>query len=155
MTLNSNQFALQNVKGEIVKIGNQQTLPVVIASTETATITAAEAVKIVNTAGPSIPVENLAAATDDIFGFVPFLSRQNEHVANDRLEIATMGSGVIMIMEAGAAIARGASVEYQITDKKVITSAGTNNIVGHCLDVAAADGDLVRVILDVQRDNQV
>jgi hypothetical protein len=49
-------------------------------------------------------------------------------------------------MEASAAIARGADLEIVPTGNKVVTQS-TGTSIGRALDQAAADGDLIRVLV--------
>ncbi len=48
-------------------------------------------------------------------------------------------------MEAGAAISAGSNVEIVASVDKVITSAGTNTVIGIAMNKAIADGDLIEV----------
>lgn len=144
----------QPAKGALDKIGNTQTETVQIISTSTDSFTPGMPVQLANAAGKMITV-SLAGPTDAIYGFVVYKTNKNTHAANDIIEIAPAGDNGVVYMEAGAAINRGFQVEYQVTDAKVITSAGTNKIIGTALDQATADGDLIRVKLNVNIINQV
>ena len=143
-TLNLNQAFTNVVKGQIAQGTNTNKQSVLILSTSVNTFGAATAVKIVNDTNPIISVEK-AAATDVIFGFITYNPVDNSPVAGDLVQIAM--NGVEMYMEAGAAIARGAKLEIVATGDKVITSAGTNKIVGLALDAAAASGDIIKVLI--------
>lgn len=107
-----------------------------------ATFGPASAVKFVDGTTPLPRVEK-AAATDKIVGFIVYSTIKNVPVAGDIVNVAFTDSEIVM--EAGAAIVRGAQLEIVATGDKVITSAGTNKIIGIALDKAAADGDLIRV----------
>lgn len=58
---------------------------------------------------------------------------------------APVGVEGIALVEAGAAIAVGAEVESNALGKAITLAAGTSN--GRALDAAAADGDIIRVLL--------
>jgi len=145
MTQLSNQFIQSAEKGQLALLESINLLNAKVDTGETETLVPGTAVKIKDVAGPVIIVEQVDADTDDIFGFVPYSVKKNEYVANDMIKIAF--DNTVMIMEAGAAIARGADVEFAVASIKVITSAGVNKVVGKCLSKAAADGDLVAVLI--------
>lgn len=152
MTQNLNQFAMTQTKGAVdLKAGNYNIISAAISASETGTLVPGQAVKIEDSAGGLPKVLALALATDSTFGFIARVLKQSEFEAKDVVEVALDGS--IMVMEAGAAIARGAAVEVSLTGNKVITSAGVNNIVGVALDKAAADGDLIRVMIKITATN--
>lgn len=105
------------------------------------------AVKIVGVAGKSIMIDLATAAADDIFGFLPYEVKTNSYAAGDFVRVASFFG--VMKMEASAAIARGADLEIVPTGNKVVTKAGGTSI-GRSLDIAAADGDLIRVLIKTQ-----
>ena len=84
---------------------------------------------------------------DDIFGFLPYEVRKNSYVAGDFIRVASFFG--VMKMEASAAIVRGADLEILPAGNKVSTKAGGTSI-GRALDIAAADGDLIRVLIKTQ-----
>jgi len=142
MALTSNSFNITPVKGQLTLDPNFNTLSCQIDLSETATLVAGQAVLIKDVVSGQIPVEEIAAITNAIFGFIPLNFKTNEYEAGDQVKVAR--TGAIMFMEASAAIARGASVEVVISGNKVATqSSGTT--IGIALDKAAADGDLIRV----------
>lgn len=141
---NPNQFYQMVLKGKLDLMFNTGVLSGKIDDTETGTLLPGTAVKI-NDVASKIPNFLEAAATDKIFGFIKYNNKDQNFVAGQRVEVAFSES--VMYMEAGGAIAAGASVEIVATGNKVVTANGTNTIVGVCLDKAAADGDLVRVLI--------
>lgn len=104
----------------------------------------AAAFKIVDVAGKSIMVDLATLAADDIFGFVPYEVRKNSYAAGDFIRLAS--AQAVMKMEASALVARGADLEILPAGNKVLTNAGGTSI-GRALDKAAADGDLIRVLI--------
>ena len=104
------------------------------------------AFKIVSAAGRSIIVDLATVATDKIFGFVPYEVRKNTYAAGDFIRLGR--NSVIMKMEASAAIVRGATLEILPAGNKVVTKT-TGSVVGLALDNATADGDLLRVEINI------
>lgn len=154
MALNQNQFEQTTVQGQVdLLCGSSNVIAAEISASETATLVAGEAVKIEDSAGGVPKVLALTADTDATFGFIVRNLKDIDRVAGEMIELAQ--DGTVMYMTAGAAIARGASVEVVSATKKVITSAGTNPIVGYALDKSAADGDLIRVSIKAPKTNQV
>lgn len=146
MTQTSNQFAMSAEKGQLTLDPNWATLNTQVSVNEAGTLVAGQAVTIEDAAGAQIPVLAAAATTDAIFGFVTYNVRTDSYSAQDQAKIAKNGD--VMYMEAGAAIARGADLEAVITGSKVQTQA-TGTTIGTALDKAAADGDLIRVLITV------
>jgi hypothetical protein len=146
MTQSPNQFAQTAEKGQLTLDPNWATLNCQVDSGEAGTLLQAQPVVGVDVAGAQIPVEAIAAITDPIFGFIPYSVKTNEYVALDQVKIAKDGD--IMHMEASAAIARFAELEVVIAGVKVATQA-TGTTIGVALDKAAADGDLIRVLITV------
>ncbi len=143
MTQNVNQFGMSLEKG-LLTLSKDNLFDVKVDNASVATLVNGAAVKITDTTDSQITVDIATAAADDIFGFVVYESRKNSHIAGDFVRVACMNS--VMQMEASAAIARGASVEIVPTGEKVATvAAGT--VIGRALDKAAADGDLIRVLI--------
>lgn len=140
-----NAFSMETVQGASDLSFHGSVLTCQIDAAETATLVAGEAVLITDNAGGVPKVEQLAADTNGTFGFIVRNVKDQNFVAGDRCEVALQGS--VLYMTAGAAIARGVAVEYDVSAVKVITSAGTNPVVGFALDKATADGDLVRVFI--------
>lgn len=144
MSLISNSFTIDPVKGQLDLDPNFGTYSCQVSTNEAGTVTPAEAVVLEDAAGEQIPVLAATATTDAIFGFVTQNFKVNEYTALDQIKIA--GDGTIMHMEAAAAVARGAELEYVVSGKKVQTQA-TGTTIGIALDKAAADGDLIRVLI--------
>lgn len=146
MTLNPNQFAMTNEKGSTDLGFLKNVVSCAVSASESGELVAGDAVTIEDSAG-GVPKVLLATADNaDMFGFVTRNLKDQNRVAGEPLEVAIKNT--VMVMEAGAAIARGAKVEFDVSAKKVITSAGTNTIVGWAYDKAAADGDLIRVYIE-------
>lgn len=130
------------VKGQIVSGYNSNQLSVQINPSSVGTFVGGTAVKLID-GTQKIPVVDVAAATDDIYGFVTYSIKDNTPAAGDIINLAI--GNTVMAMQASAAIVRGAKVEIVASGAKVATSAGTNKIVGIALDKASAADDLIRV----------
>jgi hypothetical protein len=145
MSLISNSFTIDPIKGQLTSDPNFDTFSCQVDTDESGTLVPAQPVVLVDAAGDQIPVEAISAVDDAIFGFIPANFKINEYEALDQVKIVRRG---VMFMEASAAIARGADVEVVISGTKVATqSSGTT--IGTALDKAAADGDLIRVLIEL------
>lgn len=145
MTQALNQFSQTPEVGDLDLQHQGNVFPCVVASTQSTALVPGQAVKMADVAGGAPKMIGLAANTDKSFGFVVRNLKDASFAANAPLEIAT--GGAVMYMTAGAAIARGANLEVVYTTNKVITNAGTNPIIGQALDKAAADDDIIRVLI--------
>lgn len=145
MALNINQFAQSTVQGAPDLQFNGSVLSARVDASQATAIVPGQAVKMYNAAGGTPTVVGLAANTDAVLGVAMFNLKDASYAASAPLEIAMQGS--VVWMTAGAAIARGALVEFALATNKVITSAGINTVIGLALDKAAADGDLVRILI--------
>jgi len=152
MTQNINTFAPNYEKGQLVNDAMASTVPCQIDPASTSTIAAGTAVKIIDKAGASLPVVEKAAATDEVFGFVRYNAKANNYKAGGIVDVASFGQE--MYMEASAAVNGGALVEIVAADDTVITSSGTNKIVGINL-LKVASGELARVLIQAPKVNQV
>ena len=146
MVQNANQFAITQQKGAVDLNGfGSNVINGEISKDEAATLTAGQAVKMEDSANGVPKFIALALVTDVPFGFITRNLKDSDFIANSRCEIAL--DNTVVVMEAGAAIARGAEVEVQLTGSKVITAVGVNPKSGFAIDKAAADGDLIRVLV--------
>jgi hypothetical protein len=143
MTLTPNQFTQTTVQGQRDLPALGSVISCQIDAAETATLVAGQAVKLATTAGGVPKVLALTADTDELFGYILRNFKDADFAANDMIEIALSGS--VVWMTAGAAIARGAKIEVDVSETEVITNAGTNPVAGYALDAAAAAGALLRV----------
>ena len=142
----SNQFSQTTEKGVLSPSfgGVDASVNCQVVSTEATALVPAQPVKLSDTASGTIVVTAITATTDKVFGFIPNNVKKDSYPALDMVKVATSGS--IMIMEASAAIARGATVEPVIAGQKVATKT-TGTSIGTALDKATASGDLIRVAI--------
>jgi hypothetical protein len=146
MAQNPNQFVQTPEIGSTdLTLASANVISATVSSSQVTTLVPGQAVKLEDSAGGLPKVLSLAADSDNTFGFVCRNVKDVERAAGENLEIALVDT--VMWMQAGAAIARGASVEVVQASGKVITGAGANPVVGWAYDKAAADGDLIRVYI--------
>ncbi len=148
MAISQNQFALIPVQGQLDLMISQNTIAAQIDSSSAGGLVPGQALKMVDSAGGLPKLVECSSAADAVFGFANYDLKQATFGAGDRLEVSAMRDNV-MYMTASAAIARDASVMVVIASKKVATATATNRIIGRALDKASADGDLIRVIIDL------
>lgn|SRR5574343_728394 len=150
MTISQNAFEPSPTQGQMDMKSNFNTIGAQIDSSEAGALVPGQAVKLVDSAGGVPKVIACTSDADDVYGFINYSVKDVEFVAYDKVEISTMRDNV-MYMTAGAAIARGGNVAVVIASKKVIpaVAASGKRIIGRAFDKAAADGDLIRVIIDL------
>lgn len=94
--------------------------------------------------GPPIVAER-SADDDAIFGVRVFTTKQGYDDPGDITQIATSGS--VVWMNAGAAVARGASVALVIATPGNVITRTTETILGTALDKASGANELIRVLI--------
>jgi hypothetical protein len=149
MTQFMNQFAQTPEKGQLDQHPQPALIPCAVDSSQSTPLVPGQAVTIVDSAGGVPKVIAAATDTSDVWGFVPYDARKTSYAAGDYVEIAAF-RGNVLYLEASAAIARGAQVMLVIAGSKVATAAGAGKrVVGRALDKATANGDLIRVYVDL------
>lgn len=145
MALNQNQFSISTLKG--TKDSGVSVSGEFYSATPTDVLTAGECVVIAATSAPGVTkVSQSAVLTLKSYGVVLTNPLKDSFAVGDKIEVGIIGC--IVMMEASAAIVAGASVQYDPATKKIATKASTNTIVGLALESAAADGDLIRVLVN-------
>ena len=144
MAQNLNQFQQTAERGEIALLtANSPVISAVVDSTETGTLKAGDAVKLVSTSAGIPHVVKSASGDTTIAGFVVLNPVKNDGIVKgDRVEIAITGAFIYAV--ASTSINAGASLDYNYSTGKVAT-ANSGIACGVALDAAAADGDLIRV----------
>lgn len=148
MALNQNQFSLIPIQGNVDLMLNGNTIGAQIDSSSAGSLVPGQALKMVDSAGGVPKLVEVAADTDDVFAFINYDYKHASFAAGDRMEVSAM-RGNVMYMTASAAIARNALVMVVVSSKKVATATTGKTVIGRALDKAAADGDLIRVIIDL------
>lgn len=147
MSLQQNQFNQIPVQGQMDMRFNPTSIQCEVDVSSNGGLVPGQAVKMVDSAGGVPKVVEAALDSDEIFGFINYNIKDKQYDAYDAVGISLVNGGNVMYMTASAAIARNAVVGVVIASKKVKTSAGGSRDVGRALDKAAADGDLIRVIM--------
>ena len=93
-----------------------------------------------------ITVTPITGDTDVIFGMIPYeSSKKNAYVSGDMVTV--MSDYAIVVCEASAAIAAGATVMPVVSGMKVATQTYGKSVVGKALKPAAGAGSLVEVLV--------
>lgn len=146
--VSQNTFAQAPIQGLLDMRFNPNTLPVQIDSSSAGSLVPAQAVKMVDSAGGEPKVVECTADTDDVYGFINYDQKSRSFEPYDKAEISAL-RGNIMYMVASGAISRNAQVMIVVASTKVATATSGKRVVGRALDKAAADGDVIRVVIDL------
>jgi hypothetical protein len=147
MTQLQNQQSQTPIQGQLDMQYNSNVINAVVDTTSGGGLVPGTPVKIVDNAGGVPKVVECAADTDDVIGFIQYAIRNATYAVGDAVPIALVNGGAAMYLAASAAIARGASVMVVISGVKVATATSGKTIVGRALDKAAANGDLIRILM--------
>lgn len=142
MAINLNQFSVSPRAGEYVTARFNPAIQARIASGEAGNLKAGMFVKITTDANGHFQVL-AAGVTDKPIGVIAFNPNSNSYVAGDDVSIAG-GGDIVWMQSTAAAISAGAKVEFN-TLGQVLTSAGTNTIVGVAMTAVPSAGGLVAV----------
>lgn len=146
MALQPNQFRQATTKGQPdLQAGVDNILACIVGSGQSTPLVAGQTV-IQSDVVSHIPTVTAALISSVPFGVVIRNMKDQDFPANARVEVARQGA--IVYMEASAAIAAGADVQYDPATHKIATKTSTNGIVGQALDKATANGDLIRVTIN-------
>lgn len=148
MSLQQNQFNQSPVQGQMDLRFNSETISCEVDVSSAGSLPAGQAVKMVDSAGGVPKVVECSADSDDVFGFINYNIKNRLFNVGDAVEVSAF-RGNVMYMTASAAIARNAKVMIVVASDKVATRSGGGVCVGRALDKASADGDLIRVIIDL------
>jgi hypothetical protein len=142
----SNTFTLNQafptaIKGSDVTGYNQNNIDGIINPASTSTIYGGTALKIVGSSG-GVTMYDKAATTDAIAGFARYNRINNTYFPGSTVSVAYDLS--FMYMEASGTIAAGAEVEIVASGDTIVTSGGTNTVVG-IARTAAVSGSIIPV----------
>ncbi len=98
-----------------------------------------------DTIGPPIVDERSDNTADPIFGVKIYTTKRNEDPVGAIVQVA--GKGSVVVMNSGAAIARGADVELVLATPGNVVTATTGIVLGKALDKVAAADLPVRVLI--------
>ena len=154
MTQTSNQFEMSREKGTSALLENTEVLECRVDSSESTALVAGQAVKVKDVTNDLVTVTAATDDADDILGFVLYSVKTDTHAADANVKVAIRGT--VMNMEASAAIAAGANVEIVVTGQKILTVTNTGSrIIGKALNKAAADGDIIPVLVNTPTNDVV
>ena len=139
MALNQNSFRIEPLKGQKYR-DTGDTISVMIADADPDLEYVAGEAVILDAASTGFTVTKGADATADFVGVIVTNQLREKFYAGDVVEIVMLGGEVVM--EAGAAVATGAKLEYNPATKKVV-GATTGKELLRAMSAAAADGDLL------------
>ena len=148
MTIELNQFAPNTpVAGLYVYQANLPQLHNPIVSSNQATALTYGAIVTLDSAvsNADAPVIKQAAVTDNIFGVIAFSPVKAQFAAGDRVAIARAND--IVWLPAAGAIAQGAKLYFNSSNKVTSSATAGHSIVGRAITSAAAEGDFVQVEL--------
>lgn len=148
MALTMNQIRQIPIQGQLDMRFNTQTVSGRIDTTSGGGLVAGQAVKMVDSASKVPSFVECAADTDDVYGFINYSIKDATFSVGESVEVSAL-FGNFMYMTASAAIARNAKVMIVVASKKVATATSGKTIIGRAYDKAAADGDLIRVTIEL------
>lgn len=151
MVQNISQFSQTPVQGEVDLSFHGSVISGQVDAAQVNALVPGQPVKLATTGGGVPKVIGLAANTDQSFGFIAYNLKDIAFPANAACEVAMFGT--VMHMTTGGAITRGNSVEVVYTASTVITSGGTNPVIGFALDKATGSGQLIRVFIQAPFSN--
>lgn len=144
--LDPNQFQLQTFLGVADMRENTDTVSVEIDVSQSGSLYAGMAVKMVDSADGVPKVIGCAANADNVFGFLNYDIKSKVYVAGSKAECSI--SGNFIYLYATGAIARMARVSLDLSTNGGVASITTGaNVVGYAYDKASAAGQLIRVKL--------
>ena len=146
MTQSLNQFAQKVNLGQVDLGYGSNVIPGEIVSTETASLVTADWVKLSDVVGKVPAFAKCTADTDEAYGILTYNPKDINRKAGESIEVAS--GGTVVYLRATGAISRGVEVAIDTSETGGVTATTSAvKIIGHSLDKAAADGDLIRVHL--------
>lgn len=147
-TQSQNQFAQAPFLGMVdLKVGPTNVVAAEIDTSESGTLYAGQAVKIVDSANGIPKVIACTEIDDVVFGWITYDIKDKKYVAGSVCEIAQ--DGTCIFLYAAGAIARGVQVGINPdVPGSVVAISGGSKIAGFSFDKAAAYGDLIRVVVN-------
>lgn len=149
MGFRSNQFAQTDLQGRVDLAGGKHCLAVMVDdSYNGAPLVPGQAVKLVDQISSLPHITASTSDADQIDGFVCLNPRKNESSSGDVVEMIT-GKDGYMTMTASAAIPVNSPVMIVFATKKIAVATTGKRVVGRALDKALADGDIIRVAVEL------
>lgn len=148
MAIDLNQFAPnQPIAGLYVYQANLPQIHNAVISANQSTALTYGAVVTLDSAvsNADAPVVKQAAVTDNIFGVVVYSPIKALFAKGERVALARAND--IVWLPAAGAIAQGAVLYFNSSNKVTSTATAGNSIIGKAITSAAAEGDFVQVEL--------
>lgn len=148
MALDLNQFAPnQPIAGLYVYQANLPQIHNAVISANQSTPISYGAVVTLDSAVSNVdaPVVKQAAVNDNIFGVVVYSPIKAQFAAGERVALARAND--IVWLPAAGAIAQGAVLYFNSSNKVTSSATAGNSIIGKAITSAAAEGDFVQVEL--------
>lgn len=148
MAIDLNQFAPNEpVAGLYVYQANLPQLhnPIISANQSTALTYGAVVTLDSAVSNADAPVVKQAAVNDNIFGVVAFTPVKAQWRKGERVALARAND--IVWLPAAGAIAQGAVLYFNSSNKVTSSATAGNSIIGKAITSAAAEGDFVQVEL--------
>jgi hypothetical protein len=148
MGFNLNQFKLTNLQGLVMNPAANVIQAVVLPTLATTTYySAGLVVSFGSVATNACPVVQQAVSGTGGIGIIVFNAKRDTFYANEIVGVAL--DGTIINCVAGAPISRQQVVAYGSTASNIpnVTGCSSGIGVGIALDVAAAAGDIIRVLV--------
>lgn len=152
MSLNQNQFTQVKIVGELdLRVAqNPSVFPFRIDPDSAGADIVPGTGVILADGGANDPlglplVDERSADGDAISGVIIYSTKQSKYQPADPVQVA--GRGSVIVMEASAAISRGADVALVLASPGQVVTQTTETVLGTALDKASASGDLVRVLI--------
>lgn len=147
-TLSQNQFQQTEYIGTMDQHFNYNTHPCEVDVSQTTSLFAGQAVKMVDSAGGVPKVVACTSAADAVFGFVNYNFKNVSWAAGQAVEVSLAGN--VMYLRATSTISRMAKVRLDIATVggvKSVTGSSSDTLVGWAYDKASTAGDLIRVYI--------
>ncbi len=128
---------------------NFNTVAAQVDVSESSTLVAGQAVKIVDNTNGIPTVTKCSADSNEVFGFINFNPKQNRYIKGDRMQVSLKGN--VMYMQSNAAISRGSRVVLEVDNAGSVgpaSGAGGERIVGWAYDKFSTAGDVKRVYIE-------
>ena len=149
-SINLNTFELGTAKGVVQYLPSSNVFTCQVYKSLSGTLKAGQPVKLVAGVAGQITVTACAGEDDPVFGVIPLRHKVNGYVAGDLVEVASDYS--VITMEAAGAISaydkvKAAGSAYDQVDAIAGDESPAAAQIGIALDAAAAEGDLIRVLI--------
>ena len=149
-SINLNTFELGTAKGVVQYLPSSNVFTCQVYKSLSGTLKAGQPVKLVAGVAGQITVTACSAESDKVFGVIPLRHKVNGYVAGDLVEVASDYS--VITMEAAGAITQYSAVKvagsgYDQVDAIAGDESPAAAQIGIALDAAAAEGDLIRVLI--------